>query len=196
MEKATLKLVGMSCASCAATIEKALKQEKGVKSAQVNFAAEKAYVQYNPKVIDRNRLVEVVRSTGYDVAQRDKAILKIGGMSCASCASTIEGALKKAPGVLYAAVNLATERASVEPEWSHQSQSHQGWRRQFSCPGNQARRRSSGYQGAHSGVRGQGYRYLRADRAGHSGFDTYCMVGLPGMVQGRPNCGKPTAAVG
>lgn len=44
----------------------------------------------------------------------EKATLKVGGMSCASCASTVEGALKRTPGVLFAAVNLATERASVE----------------------------------------------------------------------------------
>lgn len=45
VKKATLKLEGMSCASCAQSIEKALKRARGVEQAQVNFAAEKAYVE-------------------------------------------------------------------------------------------------------------------------------------------------------
>ncbi len=39
--------------------------------------------------------------------------LKLGGLHCASCVATVEGALRRVPGVLTASVNLATERASV-----------------------------------------------------------------------------------
>ncbi|MDI3548258.1 MAG: P-type Cu+ transporter [Halanaerobiales bacterium] len=115
VKKATLKLEGMSCASCAQSIEKALKRARGVEQAQVNFAAEKAYVEYNPAEIDEEKLAEVVRSTGYDVRdEREKITLKIGGMTCASCAATVEKALNKAEGVYSASVNIASEKATVE----------------------------------------------------------------------------------
>ncbi|MTI61823.1 MAG: copper-translocating P-type ATPase [Firmicutes bacterium] len=115
LKKATLRLEGMSCASCAQTIEKALNKAKGVHEAQVNFAAEKAYVEYDPSTIDESKLAEVVRSTGYDVKEeKEKIILKIGGMTCASCASTVEKALNKADGVIEASVNIASEKGTVE----------------------------------------------------------------------------------
>ncbi|PXV63241.1 heavy metal translocating P-type ATPase [Halanaerobium congolense] len=113
--KTTLKLEGMTCSSCAQTIEKALNKTDGVDQAQVNFAAEKAYVDYDSSKVDENKLVEVVKGTGYDVKQeREKVTLKIGGMTCASCATTVEKALNKADGVYEASVNIATEKGTVE----------------------------------------------------------------------------------
>jgi len=105
----------MTCSSCAQTIEKALNKTDGVDQAQVNFAAEKAYVDYDSSKVDENKLVEVVKGTGYDVKQeREKVTLKIGGMTCASCATTVEKALNKADGVYEASVNIATEKGTVE----------------------------------------------------------------------------------
>jgi Cu+-exporting ATPase len=57
-------------------------------------------------------LVNAVRDAGYDVAT-ESIILPIGGMTCASCAAHVEGALSDLPGVVQASVNLATERATV-----------------------------------------------------------------------------------
>jgi len=115
LKKATLQLEGMSCASCAQTIEKALSKASGVHQAQVNFAAGKAYVEFDPSAIDEEKLAEVVRGTGYDVKdEREKIILKIGGMTCASCAATVEKALNKADGVYKASVNIASEKGTVE----------------------------------------------------------------------------------
>ena len=42
--------------------------------------------------------------------------LKVGGMTCASCVTRVEKALRNVPGVTAATVNLATERASVQGE--------------------------------------------------------------------------------
>lgn len=115
LKKATLQLEGLSCASCAQTIEKALNKANGVHQAQVNFAAEKAYVEFDPSAIDEEKLAEVVRGTGYEVRdEREKVILKIGGMTCASCASSVEKALNKADGVYKASVNIASEKGTVE----------------------------------------------------------------------------------
>ena len=113
-KKASLGIVGMSCASCAQTIERALKDHVGVEQANVNFASEKAYLTYNPKVTSKKELIETVRATGYDAhLETKKAIIRIGGMTCASCAQTIEKALKKTEGIEEANVNLASEKAVV-----------------------------------------------------------------------------------
>ncbi len=69
--KVTLPISGMSCASCAATVEKALRKVSGVSSAAVNFAMEKATVEYDPAHVDRRALKAAVESAGYGV--RDEA---------------------------------------------------------------------------------------------------------------------------
>jgi len=104
----------MSCTSCAQSIEKALKEHVGVEEANVNFASEKAYLVYDPKVTNKKELIETVRATGYDARlETKKTIIRIGGMTCASCAQTIENALEKTEGIVEASVNLASEKAVV-----------------------------------------------------------------------------------
>ncbi|MCL0060269.1 heavy metal translocating P-type ATPase [Dehalococcoidia bacterium] len=49
-----------------------------------------------------------------EIRQRNKITLSITGMTCASCAQTVEKALIKAEGVIEANVNLATEQATIE----------------------------------------------------------------------------------
>ncbi|OQS04628.1 copper-transporting ATPase [Thraustotheca clavata] len=61
----TLSLIGMTCNSCANSVETALKQTDGVVSAVVNFATESAYVKFTKNVIGIRSLVEVVESLGY-----------------------------------------------------------------------------------------------------------------------------------
>ncbi|MFQ6068524.1 MAG: heavy metal translocating P-type ATPase [Candidatus Bathyarchaeia archaeon] len=113
-KKFSLNISGMSCTSCAQTIEKALKKQAGVKQANVNFASEKAYVTYDPEVTNKKELTKTVRATGYDAhLETKKTIIKIGGMTCASCAQTIENALRKTEGIMEANVNLATEKAVI-----------------------------------------------------------------------------------
>jgi len=112
--KATVKIIGMTCTSCAKTLENALLQTRGVSDATVNFATETAYVEYDNNVTSEKALETVIQDTGYDVFKgRQKIILRIGGMTCASCAQTIETALTKIEGVEEATVNLATEKATV-----------------------------------------------------------------------------------
>jgi Cu+-exporting ATPase len=61
-----LDISGMTCASCAARIEKKLNKLEGV-SASVNYATEKARVSY-PATVSPEQLVEVVAATGYTAA--------------------------------------------------------------------------------------------------------------------------------
>ncbi len=114
-QKTTLKIKGMTCASCAANIEKALKAVKGVSTAAVNFATEKATVEYEPSQVKEADLVKAVESAGYAVlGEKERTILRIGGMSCASCAQTIEKNLAKKKGILKASVNFASQKAMVD----------------------------------------------------------------------------------
>jgi Cu+-exporting ATPase len=114
MSRTNINIEGMHCASCALNIEKALGKAQGVKSVSVNFATEKAYVDFDPAVISWGDIEEVIHNTGYEVrAELEKVLLPVGGMHCASCAANIEKALRKTDGVKEASVNLASEQASV-----------------------------------------------------------------------------------
>jgi len=113
-QKTVMKLEGMHCATCAQTIEGALKEHRGVKEATVNFASEKAYVTYDPEATNKIGLIEAVKESGYDASfETGKTIIKIGGMTCASCAQTIENALEKTDGIVDVSVNLASEKAVI-----------------------------------------------------------------------------------
>ncbi len=111
--KAQIHLTGMSCATCAITIEKALADTEGVAQASVNFAAEKAAVAYDPAKTDLTKLQSAVKEAGYGVATR-KGVFPVRGMTCASCVARVEEALRGVPGVVGAVVNLASEKATVE----------------------------------------------------------------------------------
>lgn len=69
-QTATLDIEGMTCASCAAFVEKSLSRAPGVAQAHVNFATEKATVHYQPGVASPATLKEAVRSAGYGVVER------------------------------------------------------------------------------------------------------------------------------
>jgi len=116
--KESFKISGMSCAACAARIEKGLNKLEGVKKASVNFAMEKATVEFEDSVINSSKISEAVKKLGYEAVKEDdgyktKIELKITGMSCAACSARIEKRLNKFEGV-KASVNLATQRASIE----------------------------------------------------------------------------------
>lgn len=103
---------GMSCASCVARIEKALRQLTGVIDVSVNLATEEASLTTTPEV-QASTLAAAIRNAGYEVVTQTIE-LQIDGISCASCVGRVEKALLKQPGVLTASVNLATEKATVE----------------------------------------------------------------------------------
>ena len=67
-----LALEGMTCAACAARIEKVLNRLPGV-SANVNFAVEKARVRYALDTVDAQRIIEAVRKAGYGARPIDEA---------------------------------------------------------------------------------------------------------------------------
>ena len=113
-ETITIPVSGMTCANCALNIERGLKKLEGVKTVNVNFAAEQATVSFDSKSLHVRDLVDKIRGSGYTVPT-GKAEFPVTGMTCTNCAANIERAInKKAPGVVSASVNFASERVWVE----------------------------------------------------------------------------------
>jgi Cu+-exporting ATPase len=112
-EKAKIHVTGMTCTTCAATIEKGLAETPGVEKADVSFASEKAFVEYDPSKVGLAEISKTVSDLGYKVATK-KSIFPVSGMTCASCVARVEEALSSVPGVISANVNLASEKATVE----------------------------------------------------------------------------------
>ncbi|MBI5114973.1 heavy metal translocating P-type ATPase [Candidatus Poribacteria bacterium] len=131
---ARFKISGMTCATCANTIEKGVGRLDGVVTASVNFATEKLAVEYSDGALDPQTIERKVESLGYEakfesstlengprdghrpesVADEGRLVFRIDGMHCASCAGNIEGRLRSAPGIKSVAVNFASEKATIE----------------------------------------------------------------------------------
>lgn len=107
----TLPVSGMTCASCAGRVERALRKVPGVTAAAVNLANEQVRIDADGSEL--TTLIQAVETAGYGVPTQEVE-LTIEGMTCASCVGRVERALLKVPGVRSAAVNLASERARVE----------------------------------------------------------------------------------
>ncbi len=105
-----LPLAGMTCAACAARIEKSLNKLPGV-TANVNFASESAVLTVEPGTTTATGIIETIRKVGYSVPAQ-VAELTLYGMTCAACAVRVEKVLNKLDGV-EATVNFASETARV-----------------------------------------------------------------------------------
>ncbi|MDO9536165.1 MAG: heavy metal translocating P-type ATPase [Bacillota bacterium] len=72
-----LKIDGMTCAACANRVEKALQKTPGVAQARVNFAAQKAYVEFLPEILPEGEsklaLLEAVSKAGYNAELMEEA---------------------------------------------------------------------------------------------------------------------------
>ncbi|OGQ99226.1 MAG: ATPase, partial [Deltaproteobacteria bacterium RIFOXYD12_FULL_57_12] len=114
--KMQIAIRGMTCASCAARIEKVLSQMSGIDKAAVNLAAENLDLTWRPGVVDFDEIAEKVRGLGFELVPPNKETqlsLAIRGMTCASCAARIEKVVGSMGGVASAQVNLATETAMI-----------------------------------------------------------------------------------
>jgi len=112
-ESANISVGGMTCTTCANTIQKALSDTSGVTRADVSFAGEKVAIEYDPEQVALSDLTRTIDQLGYQARLR-KSIFPVGGMTCASCVSRVEKALKDVRGVVSVNVNLASEKATVE----------------------------------------------------------------------------------
>ena len=103
---------GMTCASCVGRVERAIAALASVRSATVNLATERARVSFTGEADDR-AVAAAIAEAGYEIRPRS-LVFDIDGMTCASCVGRVERAISAVPGTQSVAVNLATEKATVE----------------------------------------------------------------------------------
>src|SRR3989441_268750 len=108
-----LPIEGMSCASCAATVQEALGKAGGVTSAAVNYATGKAAVDYDDAQTNVAELIKTVRGSGYDCGQAG-VTFTVEQLHYAPSVAPLEQALRSVRGVVRAAANQATETVTVD----------------------------------------------------------------------------------
>ncbi|KAI5601494.1 hypothetical protein BDE02_01G095200 [Populus trichocarpa] len=120
--KAVFCVLGMTCAACAGSVEKAVKRLPGIREAVVDVLNNKAQVLFYPSFVNEETIRETIEDAGFEATliqeeTSDKSTqvcrIRINGMTCTSCSSTVEQALQAIPGVQKAQVALATEEAEV-----------------------------------------------------------------------------------
>jgi Cu+-exporting ATPase len=118
--KTIISIQGMNCASCVEKIEKSLKKIDGVIEAKVNFASEKAYVEYDPQRTSLDQLNSAIVTAGYKVIKKKKSSqdkvtinFKVIGMDNTHCLHTVDGALNFIKGILKKELFI-TEKAVIQ----------------------------------------------------------------------------------
>ncbi len=105
-------IIGMHCANCANTIGRNLQRTPGVDQVSVSYANERAVIDYDPKQVSPQQMIDVVKELGYGAALAE-ADLPIAGMTCSNCANTITRSLKRLDGVLDVNTSYASERTRL-----------------------------------------------------------------------------------
>lgn len=137
MKTETYTVKGMTCAACAQSIERLLNKKEAVSSAAVNLVAETLSITYDDAAFDSKAVCDSVERAGFEASLRPErtpeplaqggsqngsvktVTIPIEGMTCAACAASIERVLSKREGIREAAVNLATESATVTYDLEH-----------------------------------------------------------------------------
>jgi Cu+-exporting ATPase len=107
-----LPVEGMTCASCVAHVEGALQEVPGVRTVSVRLSPGSASLTYDPSQAGLERLRRAVQDVGYSIPAAELT-LDVQGMTCASCGTNVEGALREQLGVLEAVANLGLGTARV-----------------------------------------------------------------------------------
>jgi len=120
-EKIQLDIGGMSCASCAANIERRLKKTEGIIDTSVVFPLERANVTYDSRKIQRTEIEKIIQELGFEIKGEtsegrrlsETLTLTIKGMHCTACAANIEKNLSKLEGVEKAEVSFPAEKLTL-----------------------------------------------------------------------------------
>ena len=124
-KKLQIPVSGMHCANCALTIEKQLKRQQGVLNASVNYASEKAMVEFEETQTNLQKIAHAINETGYKAIIEEQqessagnVVLKAIGVNNPHCANIISVALKNTKGVIGANVDFAAEKVAItfDPE--------------------------------------------------------------------------------
>ncbi|KAJ0967185.1 hypothetical protein J5N97_024102 [Dioscorea zingiberensis] len=120
---ALFSVIGMTCAACAGSVEKAVKRLPGIHDAAVDVLGNRAQVTFYPAFVSEEQIRETIEDVGFEatlikeeVNEKSPLIcrIRIKGMTCTSCSGTVESALQAVHGVLKAIVALATEEAEIQ----------------------------------------------------------------------------------
>lgn len=117
-EQCELRIEGMTCGSCVEAIEGMLREQKGIHSIKVALLAERGVIDYDPGLWTVDKLISEISDIGFDATlipplRADAVTLRIYGMTCSSCTSTVESGLSVVPGITSVAVSLATETCTI-----------------------------------------------------------------------------------
>lgn len=137
---AIISIEGMTCGACVAAITNGVEGMNGVSKASISLVTERGAIEYDSSVVTSNEILERIDECGFDAkllstqpientpnsssveTSFDNAIdpnritdvrLKIYGMTCASCTSSVENVLLSTPGVKNAVVSLALEEVTI-----------------------------------------------------------------------------------
>lgn len=118
MTEKSFRVTGMTCAVCAAHVQKAIEKMEGVEVGSVNLATEKLTVRYDEGKLSFDDFKKAVEDAGYGLEPPKTAAKKlelgVEGMTCAACSAAVERAVKKLSGVANASVNLTAGKLNVE----------------------------------------------------------------------------------
>jgi len=114
-EKFDIPITGMSCASCAAIIERRLKRSPGVRIANVNFANSRATVEFDPAITKLRDLLRVIEEAGYGTSPPAEARFFVDDSQCYSCSPLkLQNAFSSLQGVIDVSFNQATQEVRVQ----------------------------------------------------------------------------------
>ena len=108
----TITVTGMSCATCSGTVEEAVGALEGIHSVSVNFATDEATVEFDAGTTSLSDIYEAIEDSGY-TPERVSETIDVVGMTCATCAGSIEDAVASLPGILSVSANFAVDEVTV-----------------------------------------------------------------------------------
>ncbi|KAL8543702.1 hypothetical protein ACS0TY_004316 [Phlomoides rotata] len=123
--KALFSVTGMTCSACAGSVEKAVKRLPGIKEAAVDVLNNRAQVIFYPAYVNEETIRGTIEDVGFEASLIEEEMvtnetsssqtcrIRIKGMTCTSCSTTVESALQALHGVEGAQVALATEEAEI-----------------------------------------------------------------------------------
>ncbi|XP_068021416.1 copper-transporting ATPase 2 isoform X2 [Melanerpes formicivorus] len=124
-----VNIVGMTCQSCVQSVEGQMSKVKGIASVQVSFEQHKAVIRYLKSEISPEQICQEIQDMGFDASIAEERLtagtaslsclkaavvkLRVEGMTCQSCVSSIEGRVRKLHGVAKIKVSLGSQEAII-----------------------------------------------------------------------------------
>jgi len=112
-KRTAIKIGGMHCAGCVDSIQNYVLEQKGVKKCEVNLAAEKAVLEFDPSSTNLPTIEKAIEEIGYKVVY-EKLTIKVGGITDSSDTNRLEKRLRELEGVKHASVNYGNGQVLVE----------------------------------------------------------------------------------